>query len=186
MKAIYRAYCRSCMQANCDPRGIFIALVIFAVAFGLRQAVVMHESTIVHGFLVVAATALSLAAGFLLIQAMRTVVRAVGQHYAPACPVPAAPAPGRVIIGEYADGSPATAPVPVPVSRPGEPAFTYTLREPLERVPGKSDLVTPRVADMAGMAAEADALAHDDMEILVSRHGTMFECAEPADLLEGP
>ena len=181
MRTVYRAYCRSVTQANCDPRGILIALVLFAVAFGVRQEVITHESAIVHGFLVLAATVLSCVAGLLLIQAMRTVVRAVGQHYAPACPVPASQ---RALIGEHADGAPATAgaaPQPVPVSRRGEPAFTYTLRPPAETTVTAAD-----AAALAGMKADADALADDDMEILVNRHGTMFECAEPAELLEGP
>jgi hypothetical protein len=198
MRAIYRAYCRSCTQANCDPRGIFVALVIFAVAIGVRQEVAAHESAIVHGFLVVAATVLSLAAGILLIQAMRTVVRAVGQHYAPACAVPgkprtaAAPA-GTVPIGVRRDG------IPV-IASPGD--YTWRIRPPAvtERLPGKSDVLSPppgvpplremdpadapepllhraargaaaTPADMAAMHADADALRDGELDFAVHKGG---------------
>jgi hypothetical protein len=188
MRAIYRAYCRSVTQASCNPGAIGIGLAVLVLAYlahGLIGTVIAHESAIVHGFLVAAATILSCVAGLLLIQAMRTIVRAVGTHVSPACPVPvrakpataAAPA-GTVPLGVRRDGTPVTADVPAG-------SWTWKIRPPAgERLPGKSDLITggkldrpvPVLKDMAGMHADANALRDGDLDFAV-HHGDIYEMA---------
>jgi hypothetical protein len=195
---MYRAYCRSATQASCNPASIGIGLAVLVLAYlahGLIGTVISHESAIVHVFLVAAATVLSCVAGLLLVQAMRTVVRAVGTHVSPACPVPArsrtataaAPA-GAVLLGVRRDGTPVTADVPAG-------SYTWRLRPPAdERLPGKSDLVTgkvnwdamrlaqslppdPDAVEAAAMNAEADVLADDEAGIVVSEHGGIYVLA---------
>ena len=112
----------------------------------------------------------------LLARTARAVAAACGSHYSYHLRSFPAPEPGRLLIGERADGSPCTVPCPVPVARPGEPAFTYTLREPLERVPGKSNVTGAGAsADMAGISADADALAGGDLDVVVTERGNIFE-----------
>jgi hypothetical protein len=182
MKAVYRAYCRSATQANCAPWVMALAVfLMLALVIGVDRFVAQHLPQIIAAARDAAAVVLCAIAAALLARTATAVAKARGSHYSYRLrtiskPVPA---PGRFVIGEHADGTPATAdvtPQPVRVTRPGQPAYSYTLHEPLEHVPGKSDLVTPVAADMAGMSADADALRDGDMDVLVSPRGSIFEC----------
>ena len=187
MKRLYAAWCRSCGQANCDPRAIGVCLVIFAVAFGIGPAIARHESAIVHGIRIAAASILAVTAVMMLLWAMRMVMRATGQHHAPACaiprrktrtvPVPPAgtiPVPADVPAGyTWRIRPPEQEPVAEPVEEPAASPEPELL--PWAAGGGKSDLITPHVADMTAMAAEAEALKHGDLDVLVSPAGTIFE-----------
>lgn len=148
LRKMYDSYCRSCCQASCDPRAIGICLVIVGVALGAGRVIAQHESQIVHAFFVAAASVLAVAAGALLIWAMATVVRATGQHAAPACSVPrrrarAVPVPpaGTVPVPEEA-------PAPYPASAPV--GYTWKINPPAQP--------DPVAAEEAAMARAADVL----------------------------
>lgn len=197
MKTAYRAYCRSVNQASCAPWAMVIAVfLMLAFVLGVGHAVETHASETIAVARGTAAALLCASAAVIGLTLLRLTAGARGTHFS--YHVGVIPQPERVIIGEHADGSPATAEVG---------SYTWKIRPPApERVPGKSDLVSQRAAedeaagliqrdgnrvkwtaDATSMKADADALADDNMEILVNRHGTVFECAEPpADLLEGP
>ena len=187
MKRLYAAWCRSCGQANCDPRAIGVCLLILAGAYGARQLTVQHENTIMHGLRIAAASIMAMAAAVLLLWAMRMVMRATGQHHAPACAIPrrkirTAPVPPAGTIPVPADvpagytwriRPPEQEPVTEPVEEPAASPEPELL--PWAAGGGKSDLITPHVADMTAMAAEAEALEHGDLDVLVSPAGTIFE-----------
>lgn len=180
MRTIYRAYCRSVTQANCAPYAIVIAVVVMCMlVLGIDRLVAEHLAQVIAVARDTAAVVLCGIAAILLARSAQAVAAAKGTHYSYRLRTigKPAPAPGRTIIGEHADGTPATAEAPAG-------SYTWKIRPP---APGKPDRVTPLAADMAGMAAEADALRDGDMEVLVSPRGSIFECNDAdADLLEGP
>lgn len=199
MRAIYRAYCRSVTQANCAPYVLLGAVVLMCVlVLGIDRFAVAHLTQVITVARDTAAVILCGIAAVLLARSARAVATAKGTHYSYHLRVFPVPAPGRIVIGEHADGTPATADV-------AAGAYTWKIRPPAPgRVPGKSDLVSQwaagdeaagltgrdgnRVkwtADATEMAADADALRDGDMEVLISPRGSIFECND-ADLLEGP
>jgi hypothetical protein len=176
MKALYRAYCRSCTQANCAPYVMLgCAVIVILLAFGVSSAG-QHVAQLIMIGRDIAAGALTGLAAVIGVRACRAVAAATGSHYSYRIRVLPVPAPGHLTAGESGDGTPVTVPVPVRApAREGQPAFTYTLHEPLEHVPGKSDLITPLAADLAEMGADADALADDSSGIVVGADGAVYE-----------
>jgi hypothetical protein len=172
MKTLYRAYCRSTASAQCAPYVMLAAVIIMAVVITVvRGAVTQHFAGLVIAARDAAAVTLCGLAAVTGIRICRAVAAARGSHYSYIVRTFPAPEPGRVLIGEHADGTPVSVPVPV----------SYTLRQPEpehERVPGKSDVLTPLAGDLAEMAAEADALRDGDLEPVVSTRGGLFVLGE--------
>jgi hypothetical protein len=164
MKVIYQAYCRSVTRMQCTPWVTVIAVfLLLALVIGADRFIAQHLQQIRTAGKDAAAVALCVIAARLLVVTARVVAAARGTHYAYHLRTVPATAPRGSIIGERADGSPAT--TLVPVSRPGEPAFTCTLKP----------------AEAAAM--NADALRDGDMEPVVSTRGNLFALndAEAAD-----
>jgi hypothetical protein len=152
MKALYRAYCRSTASAQCAPYVMLAAVIIMAVVIiGVRAAVTEHFAGLIMAGRDAAAAVCCGLAAVTGIRICRAVAAARGTHYS--YRVTTVPEPGRLVIGEHADGTPASVPVP---ARPGEPAVGFRPR-PAEQVPGKSDLVSQWAAqDEAAGLIERD------------------------------
>jgi hypothetical protein len=184
MKRLYAAYCRSCGQANCDPRAIGACLLILAAAYAASHTVV-HASAIVHGLRIAAASVLALTAAAMLLWAMRTVMRATGQHHAPACAVPRrktrtvpVPPAGTVPV-------PPAGTIPVPADTPA--GYTWRIRPPAEEpaaTPANTGAEEPAVIPAStgtegwsDMAAEADSWADGKVVPVVTAGGVLIENA---------
>jgi hypothetical protein len=138
MKYLYRAYCRSCCRASCDPRVIGLAVLLVAASLFITSSVAgnvrKHAGEIRHVLVVAAAVILAATACWLLAWAARTVMAATGQHT-------------ETVPLRAPQAEPVPVPAPPATARPGQ--YTWTIRP----------------AEAAAMAAEADSL-RDEPEVV--------------------
>jgi hypothetical protein len=158
MRFLYRAYCRAAAQASCNPAVMAGGIFLLVMAYLVSTWVYTHQHALLVAMREAAAVVLCGVAFALIGQALRMVMTARGTHYSYQLRVIPVPEPVTV-----ADTTSEPVPVRVP-SRGGEPAFSYTLKP----------------AEAAAMAADADALAGGDMDVVVHK-GDIYELAGAGD-----